>query len=421
MKNIIKGIIYFTILSVGIVSCGGDDDDGITTVPPRDRAEVEEENRDSLMSYLENHFYTVVENDLNPNLLSIRFDSITDYNEDFRTPIASLLDLEEGIYPRLEENTFSFETEEETIEYLYYVLKLEPGANTQVGNPTFADSTFLSYRGIFTRSTNNTDDVDFDGIPNEADVDYDGDDDDEDPDNPQDEDEDGINDDADADDDGVPGTDDGKLDEDNDGIIDSFDNSFYDNSRVFDQSPLPLWQNGVLSFSSTGQPGGSLITGYREGLTEFSGASSFMMEDDGTFSFSGDYGIGAIFIPSGLAYFANPPSGIPLYEPLIFSVQVLLVQEADHDNDGIPSYLEDLDEDRFVIDDDTDENTAPNFFDADDDGDGVLTRDEITIAENAMDDGRVTLDEIEFYENADGLPAYLDPDVTEDRSDTDED
>ena len=63
-------------------------------------------------------------------------------------------------------------------------------------------------------------------------------------------------------------------------------------------------------------------------------------------------------------------------------------QENDHDGDGIPSYLEDLNNDgeftqnsaADTLDgDDTDQNGTPNYFDADDDGDGIPTADEITV------------------------------------------
>ena len=62
--------------------------------------------------------------------------------------------------------------------------------------------------------------------------------------------------------------------------------------------------------------------------------------------------------------------------------------------------MEDLDGDMNVFNDDTDENNYPNNSDADDDGDGTPTRDEIVINEDGS---------IEFPDqNGDGVPDYLD-------------
>ena len=85
----------------------------------------------------------------------------------------------------------------------------------------------------------------------------------------------------------------------------------------------------------------------------------------------------------------------------------------DHDGDGIPSYLEDLDGDKILFeqDDDFDGDGVPNYLDVDDDGDGVLTADEIEV-NDANEDGIITEDEIIFTDtNNDGTPDYLDPDI----------
>src|SRR5690606_31183066 len=74
---------------------------------------------------------------------------------------------------------------------------------------------------------------------------------------------------------------------------------------------------------------------------------------------------------------------------LIFKFELLQMFQNDHDGDGIPSYLEDLNEDgEFTVnyenrndpnDDDTDGDYNPDYADLDDDGDGILTKDEIEI------------------------------------------
>ncbi|MDA7804116.1 T9SS type A sorting domain-containing protein [Crocinitomix sp.] len=126
----------------------------------------------------------------------------------------------------------------------------------------------------------------------------------------------------------------------------------------------------------------------------------------------------------------------------------------DVDGDGIPDYLDDgdtdgdglLDEVEFDVDgdgdgpDDTDGDGIPDYLDEDDDGDGVLTEDEIgegdTDGDGILDyldidddgDGVLTEDEIgEGDTDEDGIADYLDDDddgdgiLTEDEYDVDGD
>ncbi len=170
------------------------------------------------------------------------------------------------------------------------------------------------------------------------------------------------------------------------------------NQISFDNTANPVWFDhpGTLSQGNTGV----FVVGLTEALIEFGGASGFNVNEDNTVTFTDDFGVGAVFLPSGLAYFNLSQGSIPSYSPLIFSFQLYKVNEADHDQDGIPSYLEDLDNDRIVANDDSDEDTLPNYLDADDDGDGTLTKDEIIINE----DGTVSFPDT----NGDGVPDYLD-------------
>ncbi|MDN6280214.1 MAG: hypothetical protein L0J45_04335 [Psychroflexus sp.] len=164
-------------------------------------------------------------------------------------------------------------------------------------------------------------------------------------------------------------------------------------NKVFDVSPNPIW------FDLT-----QIIPGFYETLPEFRGGTGFVENPDGTVTFNDDFGIGAAFIPSGLGYFANPPtsSQIAPYDPIIFTFQLYKSRETDHDGDGIPTWQEDVNGNHDVNDDDTDKDGVPNFLDADDDGDGVPTREEIII----NDDGT-----IEFPDsNGNGTPDYLDSD-----------
>ena len=145
-------------------------------------------------------------------------------------------------------------------------------------------------------------------------------------------------------------------------------------------------------------------------MIEFKGASGFEENEDGSVSYNDDFGMGVVFVPAGLAYFNGYPSE---YEPIMFKFKMLAAIQMDHDGDGIPSYMEDIDNDGiyFEQDEDIDGDGVPNYLDPDDDGDGVLTIDEIEV-NDANGDGIITEDEIIFTDtNNDGTPDYLDPDI----------
>ncbi|WP_372754582.1 hypothetical protein [Mariniflexile sp.] len=74
------------------------------------------------------------------------------------------------------------------------------------------------------------------------------------------------------------------------------------------------------------------------------------------------------------------------------------------DNDGIEAALEDINGNGNLDDDDTDGDGIPNYLDADDDGDNVLTKDEDP-DQNGDGDLSDALDT-----DGDGIPDYLDPD-----------
>lgn len=165
------------------------------------------------------------------------------------------------------------------------------------------------------------------------------------------------------------------------------------NRKSFDGSVTPIWFDLV-----------STIPGFGQSLSEFKGSAGEYTENpDGTITWPDDYGIGAVILPSGLAYFSNPPTGLPSYSPLVFSIQMFQVNEADHDGDGIPSHMEDIDGDGFVFNDDTDGDGIPNYGDTDDDGDFTPTREEIKI----NDDGSIELTDTD----GDGTPDYLDASI----------
>ncbi len=175
-------------------------------------------------------------------------------------------------------------------------------------------------------------------------------------------------------------------------------NGILTNDEVFDSAITPINFN----LTSIGSIGG-VVTGFREGLIEFKTATSVSTATDGVDIYK-EHGIGAVFIPSGLGYFASAPPNIGAYTPILFTLNLIDRLDTDYDNDGIPSHLEDLDDDGDGFNDNTDGDNFPNFIDSDDDGDNVLTVDE-----DLNDNGDPTDDDT----NMDGIPNYLDSSFTE--------
>lgn len=189
-------------------------------------------------------------------------------------------------------------------------------------------------------------------------------------------------------------------------------------SPTFADNTVLRYEGSLLSgdaFDASNSPvnqylSGNLIPGYAIGVEKLNAGEGPFDNGDGTVSFE-DYGIGILFIPSGLGYFDRPPSGsgIPQYAPLIFKIDVLSFEpDTDFDGDGIPSILEDVDGDGDLNNDNTDADTEPfgvflaNHNDTDDDGDGIPTRDEIDIDE----EGNVTFRDTD----GDGIWDHLDND-----------
>lgn len=127
----------------------------------------------------------------------------------------------------------------------------------------------------------------------------------------------------------------------------------------------------------------TVIPGWSEIFPQFK-TGTYTSNTDGTVTHN-DFGAGVMFIPSGLAYYAAGSGIIPSYAPLVFSFKLYEIQRLDHDNDGIPSYQEDVNGDGYmrvlatgvVNPDDTDGDGIPNFADVDDDADGYGTKIEI--------------------------------------------
>lgn len=148
--------------------------------------------------------------------------------------------------------------------------------------------------------------------------------------------------------------------------------------------------------------------GFSEGVAQLNSGGDVIENPDGTFTVE-DYGIGMIIMPSGLGYYNESRASIPAYSPLIFKIDLYTMNVTDHDGDGINSIDEDLNNNGYLYDDNTDIEAERasrafsqrvNFLDDDDDQDGILTRDEIIINE----DGSITFPD----SDNDGIPDYLD-------------
>lgn len=171
--------------------------------------------------------------------------------------------------------------------------------------------------------------------------------------------------------------------------------------------------DGTLFDASSNQPVtfnlSGVVRGFGNGMEYIKTGTDLIVNDDGTVTYS-DYGIGAIFIPSGLAYFNRPTgSTIGFYEPLVFKVDAFSYEkDTDFDGDGIPSILEDIDGDGNLNNDNTDGDTEFNVFlanynDTDDDGDGIPTIEEINLdSEGKFESPRDS--------DGDGTPDHLDND-----------
>jgi len=155
------------------------------------------------------------------------------------------------------------------------------------------------------------------------------------------------------------------------------------------------------------------VRGFSEAIPYFKSGGEVTDNGDGTFTVD-EYGVGLLFVPSGLGYFNVPAGSIPPYSPLIFEVDVFTLNETDHDQDGIPSIMEDVDGDGYLYNDNTDEDAErdsgqlirfADFLDSDDDQDGTPTRDEITLDA----EGNLVLPFPDA--DGDGTPDYRDPDT----------
>jgi len=127
-------------------------------------------------------------------------------------------------------------------------------------------------------------------------------------------------------------------------------------------------------------------------------------------------------LPSDLFCNAIPNSDVKIKEDIestsgSATLRTVLVED---DDDGIPAELEDINGNGDLEDDDTDGDGLPNYIDADDDGDNVLTKnedhDDTDLNVDSNGDGDPTNDRngdgdpTNDDTDGDGIPDYLDTD-----------
>ena len=284
-------ILFICSLIISIISCSPDDEGTIVSVPENDRTEQQVIDKDSLLGYLNSHYYNSTEvNALaNPTIADV---VITELLEGETLPSDATL-----LMSAVETKTTTYED----VEYDYYILKINQGTTT-AQSPRFCDKVRVKYAGS---------------------------------------------------------------------LLDG---------EEFEVKSTPT------DFDLAG-----LIPGWSRVMPEFN-VGTFTSNSDGTVSYEG-YGMGVMFLPSGLGYYALYQTSIPSYSNLVFKFELLQTETTDHDSDNIPTYMEVIEADYDLYGKDTDGDLVVDFVDADDDGDGTATSDEVGV-EVYIADTRVDLQAI---------------------------
>jgi hypothetical protein len=277
MRNQIK-VLFVLFLVFFVFTCGKDDDE-VSITPPRDRAEQQASDMDTLQNYFETHYYNSGELNTLSTYPTINDIVISKLEEDEELPPNTTL-----LSDAVEAKTTTYKD----VNYTYYILSIEEGLGD---NPHFTDQVRVNYKG------NTMDD------------------------------------------------------------------------EVFENSVNPVDFDLI-----------SAIPGWNRVIPQFKTSNAFSNNNDGSITFD-NYGIGVMFLPSGLGYFNSATTGISSYSCLVFKFELFQYKIMDHDNDFIPSYMEDEDDNMDVFDDNTDEDRFYNFDDNDDDGDGYKTFREVLYTE----------------------------------------
>ena len=182
----------------------------------------------------------------------------------------------------------------------------------------------------------------------------------------------------------------------------------YDNVRIsyrgwrlddnqFDYDPFP---QGFLPLSGVIEGWQEIIPLFKTGVYD-----NTPSPDPAEFT---DFGAGVMFLPSDLGYYELSRPNIPSYSPLVFSFKLYEMQTADSDGDGLPDKYE-TENGIALADYDTDNDGTPNYIDTDDDNDGYLTRNEISIYdENGNATGVLSFEQIPTCTGG-SVKRHLDP------------
>ncbi|WP_428223285.1 FKBP-type peptidyl-prolyl cis-trans isomerase [Flavobacterium sp.] len=159
-------------------------------------------------------------------------------------------------------------------------------------------------------------------------------------------------------------------------------NTFNEN-QTFDQRRSPVW------FNLNNQ---DLRVGFKKMMSFLLPGNSMVDSSNNVLSFQ-NFGSQVIFLPSGLAYYGSGNGLISSYAPLIFNIKLMKIRRVDNDRDKVESVFEEFeiesDPVKFVNNpwisknQDTDGDKFPDYFDQDDDNDGVLTFDEVVKTKNS--------------------------------------
>lgn len=139
-----------------------------------------------------------------------------------------------------------------------------------------------------------------------------------------------------------------------------------------------------------------------EDILNFKGSDTTLTRTGSTFNYRT---YSNTSLPSGLFCSDIPPSDLQITNDSESTVDIVITASlTEDDNDGVPAELEDLNGDGDLTNDDTDGDGIPNYIDADDDGDNVLTKDENPDPnkDGVLDDAQDT--------DGDGIADYLDND-----------
>jgi len=293
-------ILFICTLIFSVISCSPDEDD-VVSVPENDRTEQQVIDNDSLVGYLNTHYYNSAEVNAfaNPTIADV---VITELLEDETLPSDATLLMTDA---ELKTTTYL------DVEYEYYILEIKQGEGAS--SPRFCDKVRVKYAGS---------------------------------------------------------------------LLDG---------EEFEVKSTPI------DFDLTG-----MIPGWSRVMPHFNTSSSYVSNTDGTISYNG-YGMGVMFLPSGLGYYATYSGSIPSYSNLVFKFELLQTETADHDFDNIPTYMEVVEQGGLnLYDKDTDGDLIPDFNDSDDDGDGTLTKNELgveTYTESTKEALEAILDNLDLDAN----------------------